>query len=317
MMRAAVLTGGGGVTLTRCAPPDPGPGQVRVRLEGTGVCGSNLPVWEGRPWFEYPRPPGSPGHEGWGVVDATGPEVDGALTGARVAVLSERAFADLDLADVSALVPVPDALAGRPCPAEPLGCAVNVMRRAAVRTGEVVAVLGVGFLGAALVALAARAGARVVAASRRPFARELAGRLGAVRVCALDGPALVREVGALTGGGLADCVIEAVGSQQALDVAGELARVRGRIVIAGYHQDGPRQVNLQLWNWRGLDVINAHERDRAVYVEGMRQALRLAADGTIPLDQLITHALPLEELDQAFRLMTSRPSGFLKAVVVC
>src|SRR5690606_30272668 len=45
MMRAAVLTGGGGVTLTRCAPPEPGPGQLRVRLEGSGVCGSNLPVW--------------------------------------------------------------------------------------------------------------------------------------------------------------------------------------------------------------------------------------------------------------------------------
>jgi threonine dehydrogenase-like Zn-dependent dehydrogenase len=138
-----------------------------------------------------------------------------------------------------------------------------------------------------------------------------------VRVCALDGPALVREVGELSGGRLADCVIEAVGSQQALDRAGELTRVRGRLVIAGYHQDGPRLVNLQLWNWRGLDVVNAHERDRALYVEGMRQALSLAANGTIPLDQLITHTLPLEELDRAFQLMAGRPSGFLKSVVVC
>ena len=38
----------------------------------------------------------------------------------------------------------------------------------------------------------------------------------------------------------------------------ELTRVRGRLVVAGYHQDGPRQVDMQLWNWRGLDVINAH-----------------------------------------------------------
>jgi len=54
-------------------------------------------------------------------------------------------------------------------------------------------------------------------------------------------------------------VIEAAGQQWPLDLATELTRERGRLIIAGYHQDGPRQINMQLWNWRGLDVINAHE----------------------------------------------------------
>ena len=44
--------------------PGPGEGQVLVELEGCGVCGSNLPLWEGRPWFSYPLEPGAPGHEG-------------------------------------------------------------------------------------------------------------------------------------------------------------------------------------------------------------------------------------------------------------
>ena len=74
---SATLQAPGQVEVAAVATPQPGPGQVRVRLEGCGVCGSDVPVWEGRPWFDYPREPGAPGHEGWGVVDAIGPRVDG------------------------------------------------------------------------------------------------------------------------------------------------------------------------------------------------------------------------------------------------
>jgi len=49
------------------------------------------------------------------------------------------------------------------------------------------------------------------------------------------------------------------------------------MIVAGYHQGGLRQVNMQLWNWRGLDVINAHERDPAVYLQGMQAAVDLIA----------------------------------------
>src|SRR5205823_1426457 len=84
---------------------------------------------------------------------------------------------------------------------------------------------------------------------------------------------IIQRVKDLTAGAMCDVVIEAVGKQWPLDLAGELTRVRGRLVVAGYHQDGPRQVNLQLWNWRGLDVINAHERDPRVYLSGMRGAM--------------------------------------------
>ena len=74
-MRAAVLAAPGQIRLERMALPEPGEGMVRVRLEGCGVCGSNLPPWEGRSWFQYPFPAGAPGHEGWGEIDAVGPKV--------------------------------------------------------------------------------------------------------------------------------------------------------------------------------------------------------------------------------------------------
>lgn len=50
-MRAAVLVGGRGVRVDGVAVPEPGPGEVRIRVEGCGVCASNLPVWEG--WMRW------------------------------------------------------------------------------------------------------------------------------------------------------------------------------------------------------------------------------------------------------------------------
>ncbi len=63
-MRAAVLASPRTFRLEEVPLPTPGPRQVRVRLEGCGVCGSNLVPWEGREWFQYPFAPGAMGHEG-------------------------------------------------------------------------------------------------------------------------------------------------------------------------------------------------------------------------------------------------------------
>jgi threonine dehydrogenase-like Zn-dependent dehydrogenase len=140
---------------------------------------------------------------------------------------------------------------------------------------------------------------------------------GAAIALTLDDPGAVeREVATLTGGAGADRVIEAVGRQEPLDLAGRLTRVRGRLVIAGYHQDGARQVDMQLWNWRGIDVINAHERDPAIALEGIRGAVAAVADGTLELEPLYTHRFELGRLDEALEAMRCRPDGFLKALVV-
>lgn len=313
-MRAAVLAAPQRVEVWTLPRPAPGPGEVRIRLEGCGVCGSNLPVWEGRPWFAYPRPPGSPGHEGWGRVEAVGPEVDGLAVGQRVAFLDERAFATHAVVPAARCVPLPPELDAAPVPGEALACAVNVLRRAAVRPGERVAVVGVGFLGALLVQLLVAEGAEVVALSRRPEAVALARRLGAVAAWSLEDPRAEAAAWAASGQQGYSCVIEATGLPGPLDLAGRLTAVRGRLVIAGYHQDGPRTVDLQLWNWRGLDVLNAHERDEAVVLDGLRAAVQRLAAGWDPTP-LYTHQLPLAELGQAFALLRDRPPGFLKALV--
>jgi threonine dehydrogenase-like Zn-dependent dehydrogenase len=246
---------------------EPASGQLVVRVEGCGVCASSLPVWEGRPWFDYPLAPGAPGHEAWGRLD----------DGTRVAFLTQHGFARHALADESTLVEIPDD--GRPFPGEALACAVNVVRRSRIGPDDRVAIVGLGFLGSAVAQLVP----------------------GAVHV--RRGTAVIGEF---------ERVIECAGTQSALDVASRLVATGGTLVIAGFHQDGPRTVDLQSWNWRGIDVVNAHERDEAVVVDAMREA----AAGIFDVDRLVTHRLPLDRVGEAFELARTRPAGFVKAVVV-
>jgi len=315
-MRAAVLTAPGQFTVRDVPRPEPGPGQVRLRLEGCGVCASNLTPWSGPDWMRFPTEPGDLGHEAWGVVDAVGEGVDGLSPGDRVAALTYRGYAEYDIADAANVVPLPASLAGQPFPGEPLGCAMNIFRRSGIVAGNTVAILGIGFLGAILTRLATDAGARVIAISRRPFSLDLARSMGAAETIPMeDHHAIIERVKALTSGTFCDVVIEAVGKQWPLDLAGELTRERGRLVVAGYHQDGPRQVNMWLWNWRGIDVINAHERDPKIYVQGIREAVEAIATGRLDPAPLFTHAYGLDELGTALDATRDRPDGFLKALV--
>jgi threonine dehydrogenase-like Zn-dependent dehydrogenase len=315
-MRAVVVVGPGQARMQVVERPEPGPNQVRIRLEGCGVCASNLTPWAGPEWMRYPTEPGGLGHEGWGVVDAVGDGVEGLSAGDRVAALSYKAYAEYDVADADAVVPLPAALAGQPFPGEPLGCAMNIFRRSRIEAGQTVAVVGIGFLGAILTRLASDAGARVIAVSRRPFSLDVAREMGAAETVPMDDhDRIIARVKDLTDGVFCDRAIEAVGKQWPLDLSAELTRERGRLIVAGYHQDGPRQVNMWLWNWRGLDVINAHERDPGVYIQGIREAAEAVASGRLDPRPLYTHAFPLDRLGEALDATRDRPDGFLKALV--
>jgi len=130
-----------------------------------------------------------------------------------------------------------------------------------------------------------------------------------------DQGAVTERIAELTDGRFCDRVIEAVGKQGPLDLAAGLTRERGRLIIAGYHQDGPRQVNMWLWNWRGIDVINAHERDPSAYVQGISEAIDAVASGRLDPSFLYTHRYPLDRLGEALDSTRDRPDGFLKALV--
>jgi threonine dehydrogenase-like Zn-dependent dehydrogenase len=285
-------------------------------MEGCGVCASNLTPWAGPEWMEFPTKPGDLGHEGWGTIDALGEGLTGLAVGDRVAALSYKSYAEYDIAEADAVVKLPPELAEAPFPGEPLGCAFNIFRRADVHAGQTVAIVGIGFLGALLTRLATGAGARVIAISRREESLQVARDMGAAETIPMhDHNAIIERVKALTDGQFCERVIEAVGKQWPLDLAAELTGERGKLIVAGYHQDGPRQVNMWLWNWRGIDVINAHERDPAAYISGIREAVEAVASGRLDPSKLYTHRYPLDRLGDALDATRDRPDNFIKALV--
>lgn len=291
--------------------PEPGPAEVRIRVEGCGLCGSNLGAWRGVPGLRYPLAPGEPGHEAWGRIDQVGSAVRGARAGDRCAFLSSRGFAEYAVAEVSTLVALPGS--AEIFPGEALACVFNIFRRSRIRADDTVALVGVGFIGALLVSLATRAGARVIALARREFSLDLARRLGAAAtVNAGNHAAATALVMDLTAGQGCERVIEAAGTQESLDLAGSLVGVGGCLIVAGYHQDGPRRVDMQSWNWRGIDVINAHEREPQRYVTAMRAAAAQVSSGALDPAPLYTHSFALDRCAAGFEMLEARPAGFVK-----
>ena len=313
-MHAAVVSAPGKINIVKTEIPEPNSNQLLVHVEVCGVCASNIPAWQGKPWFTYPMKPGALGHEGWGTVEDVGDSVGDFTQGDRVAFLSSNAYAEYDVCDSSGAVKLPETLDAHPFPGEPLGCVMNIFQRSNIARDHTVAIVGIGFLGALLTQLASATGARVIAISRREFALRIATETGATQTVVFDDDT-IKSVRNLTNGRFCDVVIECTGKQVPLDLAGELTRERGRLVVAGYHQDGPREVNMQLWNWRGLDVINAHERDPRIYVDGIRQAIQAVEAGLLSPAPLFTHSFPLEALGEALHMLIQRPEGFMKALI--
>jgi threonine dehydrogenase-like Zn-dependent dehydrogenase len=314
--RSAVVLGPGKVELRDTTLDEPGPDEVLVAVSGCGVCGSNAPIWQGRPWFDYPLAAGAPGHEAWGTVEAVGRGNTTLTPGDPIALLTPNGFADHVLAPVTDVVALPGTLAGATFPGEALGCGFNVARRSGFEAGATVAVVGVGFLGAVIVRLAVAAGAEVIALARRQDSLDVARSMGAARTVLMDDHhRIVAAVEDLTDGQLCPTVVEATGVQWPLTVAGELTGVGGRLVVAGFHQDGSRAVDMQLWNWRGIDVVNAHERDPAVARRGVVEAAEAVSAGWFDPSPLYTHLYPLDGVDQALDAMIERPPGFVKALI--
>ncbi|MFI5693843.1 alcohol dehydrogenase catalytic domain-containing protein [Kribbella sp. NPDC051586] len=298
----------------RLAPqklPSPGVNQVLVRVHTVGVCASDLPTWAG----EQPAYPVQLGHEPVGEVVEAGPGADvrvGSLVGGRI----EPSFATYAVADVADVVVIPDGVDPAVALPEPVGCVVEGYRRTPLAPGARVAVIGGGFMGLVMVQLLASSLIEnLIVIDPRADAREAALACGAGEVYEPAAvPAVLRHgLGSAATHGV-DVVVEASGSQAGLDLAGDLVRPHGALSILGYHQ-GPRQVDVENWNWKALDVVNAHVRDQRLLREATLAGLRLQQAGRLDLHKLVTHRFSAGRIDEAFETLRSKPHGFIKSVV--
>jgi threonine dehydrogenase-like Zn-dependent dehydrogenase len=289
--------------------------ELFIKMEGVGLCASNLPVWEGREWFEYPLQPGVPGHEGWGTIQEIGEEVTGYQVGQRVAILQANAFAEYLRVAAEDTVLLPPELNGFPFPGEPLGCLMNIMERADIKQGQTVAIIGMGFIGLGLTRLCKEKGARVVALSRRISSLDMASDHADQCILMDDHYKIINSMNEYTQRLGFERVIECTGKQWPLDLATEIIGNYGKLVIAGYHQDGLRNVNMQQWNWKAIDVINAHERDPEKYKQGILQAVNAVQRGILNPNDLLSHPYSFDELGKGLEVLREGPEGFVKGYV--
>jgi threonine dehydrogenase-like Zn-dependent dehydrogenase len=161
-----------------------------------------------------------------------------------------------------------------------------------------------------------RGASRLLAVDVRPEVLELARLFGAdaaVVPDAIDPADLDGQADAARG---FDVVFEASGTQAGLDLASRLVRQHGILSIVGYHQGPSRTVDMQSWNFKAIDVVNAHVRRDSDRMSAMAAGLALIEAGKVDFGRLVTHRYSLADIDRAFADLETKPAGFVKAVIL-
>jgi L-iditol 2-dehydrogenase len=315
-MRFALQVGPRRTRLRARPLPRPGSGEVLVRVEACGVCASELPAWRSPERIDAK----GLGHEPVGTVVSVGHGVSNLEVGDRVTGRFGPAFAEYAVATHETLVRVPAGVGYEAVLGEPMGCLVEAVRRMRLRPADRVAIVGLGFMGLAALQLSRLSTpAWTLGVDPRADARASALALGVDEALSPEEVPLGYRSLAMAHWDHVeafDLVVEASGTQAGLTLAGELVRGHGRLAIVGYHQEGTRSVDLAMWNWKAIDVVNAHVRRMSLLTDAIERALELAAGGYLDLGRMVTHRLTLDRLDEAFGLLERKPSGFIKAVIL-
>lgn len=325
-MRVAVWYNNRDVRLEEVPTPAIGPDEMLVRIEASGVCGS-----DGMEWYRLHRAPLVLGHEIAGVVSEVGSRVKGHEVGQRVSVAhhvpcntchyclsdhhsccSTLQSTNFDPGGFAEYVRVPALNVDRGVLTmpehlsfddatfvEPLGCVLRGLRRARLTPGQSVCVIGCG-ISAQLMIMTARAmgAGLIVACDSIPFRREMARRHGADAV-ASEGE-VVERLRQLNRGRAADLVVLC---RPLVELALQAVE-RGGTVLFFSGADDPRETISIPWNdifWRTEVTLTS---SYASPPGDSATALALIASGRLPVASMITHRLPLAELGRAIEMLT-------------
>jgi 2-desacetyl-2-hydroxyethyl bacteriochlorophyllide A dehydrogenase len=307
--------------------PEPGPGQVRVKVEACGICGSDLHM--------LPSPSIDPGavmgHEFAGVVDAVGDGVERHAAGDRVCVypfapidrhdlevamesgigMSDHpgAYAEAVVVEEAMLWRLPDGVSfDEGALVEPLAVALHGLNVADVSAGEPCAVIGAGPIGTmTAVALGARGVARVVVIEKNERRLERARRLGFDAI-GLDG---VHESALAALGGVPPAVVfECAGNPAAPNLAIELVAPSGRVVLLGVLEE-PVPISQLLLMLKEAQIRSSFAYRPADFDE----AIALIEAGKVPAEELITGRAPLGSAQECFDELVSPETEHLKVLL--
>ncbi|QLQ36528.1 zinc-dependent alcohol dehydrogenase [Micromonospora robiginosa] len=337
MTQAALYVGNRTFTVVDRPAVPPGPGEVRVVVAYTGICGTDLHVLHGAMDHRVSAP-AVIGHEMSGRIAELGAGVTGWRVGDAVTVMPLAWCGDcpacraghqhvchrLDFIGIDSpgamqgswtvpagtLVALPEGLSLRHAALiEPTAVAVHDVRRSRLAAGERAVVIGAGPVGLLIAGVARTAGAHVLLVELDPHRRDVATRLGFTVV----DPATTDPADAVderTGGAGAAVVFEVSGSAGGIRTATGLLAVRGRLVVVGIHPT-PREVDLHRVFWRELEIVGARVYQRVDFTE----AVRLLAAGEVPAEDLITEVVPLRDVAGAFDALER--GGVVKILIDC
>jgi threonine dehydrogenase-like Zn-dependent dehydrogenase len=337
-MRAAVYHGPGDVRIMAIPVPEPGLGEVLIKVTAAGICGSDAAEYA-RPRLIRTGADGTPdvvvlGHEFAGDVVALGPGVCGGLLGQPVACGAgiscgncamcgrgrtnlcssyqtlgfqrDGGLAEYVTAPESICVPVGarGLSTDTAALAQPMAIAVHARSRGQVRDGQVALIIGAGGIGVFLTYACAAAGAQVWVADIADDRLALAEALGAARVI---NSGAVEPAAVLAGAGVqAESIFEVSGSAAGLDSALRAAHPGVRLVAVGI-QEAPRQAGFAVWTLREYDVLGtvAH-----VCATDLPAALDLLAQDPAAWTRIAPAVLPLDALveDGLVPLGAGRPA---------
>ncbi len=310
-MRAARLHGIGDLRIETLPDPEPGPGDLLVRIEACGLCPTDLRKFLIGTSDGYPL---NPGHEWIGRVEATGSAVSGWNVGDRVYGDTYAGYADFALLATGGNpwshgpLAVPDDLAAdRAIFIEPLAdCVHAVLDQGRVMSGDRVIVLGAGQMGLQLAAVAVHAGATVRVVEPDERRRQLARGFGAHEVLAPDD---------FTPAGDADCVVLSIGDAGLVPACIDACAPGGRVVLfAGFGDRPLATLDMNALHYREIAVVGSEwiGTPPNVRLERYADARDLLAGG-LALEQLVERTVDLDGIADAFTAMRER--RLMKAVL--
>lgn len=340
-MLAAVLNGPRDMRLEEVPTPVPGDGEVIIKVEACSICGSDLHAYEGKhPKVTYPR---ILGHEFSGVVSEIGKGVRGLKEGDRVGCDtnltcgtctycrggrpnlcpgSKTLGFNMDGA-YAQYVKIPAGINIYPLPAnvsfaeaalaQPLGVGFNaVKRRAQVTVGDEVAILGAGPIGMSALLLAKASGARVVVTDTLGYRLEAAKKLGADVAINVEKEDLIRKINELTNGEGVDKVIEAVGGRQdiTLQQATQIVKRGGLIVVVGTFSDNKATIRITEFKDREMELKGARGQHGT-----FKSCMALISSGRVDVKPMISHVLPLGEVEKGIKLMQTKQENVTKIIL--
>ncbi|MBN1343138.1 MAG: zinc-binding dehydrogenase [Phycisphaerae bacterium] len=311
-MRAALQIGVGQYEVREVPVPEVDKGQCLIQVKACTICGTDVKYFKGLAQLGWPSPMG---HEVTGIVAKVGSAVRGFKEGDRV--LSRMAwggFAEYVPSDADLLVHLPENVgfeAGAIAQMLPLAVRGAEL---SVRRGHRVLVSGLGGAGLMCVqASKAYGAAEVIASDPFDLRRSVALEVGADVVIDPIHEDVVERARSESDGGV-DVAMEAAGMEPSFRACEQAIRVGGIVSIYGTHL-APMSVNLREWEAKCLQLHMMAE-PRQEKPMWLRKAAGLLAAGKIDLDPLLSRAMPLEEIMDAFRWVIDRPGEVIKVAIV-